>query len=160
MKTYIHDYSIPSEVEAKISEACSKCPDSEVKVLIKEAQRLIQKYLSQENILEQEDIDNGFVHRIDAEDAITYAKETFIDRAVARVEESGDVASVEDPVRLLIDSYKRPGWCVDLVIYQVPTAEDLLEMCMRCDKEQPCNKKRIECWERYKNWWNYDNHHD
>lgn len=160
MKTFIHDYSIPSEVEAKISEAFSKCQDPDVKQLIKETQLLLKRYLSQDNILELDDVEKGFVRRSDADDAIACAKDAYIDKAIALIEELGYTASVEDPARFLVDSYSRPGWCVDLVIYQVPTAEDLSNMCMRCGEDRPCNKKSIECWEKYKNWWNYDNHHD
>ncbi len=160
MKTFIHDYSIASEAEAKINEAFSKCQDPDVKQLIQETQMLLKKYLSQENILEFDDIEKGFVCRSDADDAIAYAKDAYIDRAIAMVEELGYTASVEDPARFLVDSYSRPGWCVDLVIYQVPTAEDLFDMCLRCGEDRPCNKKRIECWKEYKNWLNYDSHQD
>ena len=81
MKTFIHDYSIPSEVEAKISEAFSKCQDSDVKQLIKETQLLLKRYLSQDNILELDDVEKGFVRRSDADDAIACARDAYIGSA-------------------------------------------------------------------------------
>lgn len=60
MKVYTHDYTLPSEVERKLYEACSKCKNSEVRKLIEEARGLIQKYLSQDNFVEDDDVD-GFV---------------------------------------------------------------------------------------------------
>lgn len=73
MKTYTHDYTLPAEAEKRLHEAFSRCQDSEMKQLLEDAQELLRKYLSQDNLVEDEDVE-GFVRRSDAEAAVKEAE--------------------------------------------------------------------------------------
>lgn len=70
MKTYIHDYSKPSELDSLLYSAsrfiANECYDAATE-RINEARELLQQYLAEDNMVEDDDVADGFVKMSDIE---------------------------------------------------------------------------------------------
>lgn len=70
MKTYIHDYNKPSEVDSLLYRAqrliANECYDAAAE-RINEARELIQQYLAEDNMIEDDDVADGWVKMSDIE---------------------------------------------------------------------------------------------
>jgi len=64
MKRYTHDYTKPSEAESLLYSAsrllANECYDA-AQERINEARLLLQQYISQDNMMEDDDIEGGYV---------------------------------------------------------------------------------------------------
>lgn len=64
MKQYSHDYTKPSEAESLLYMAsrlmANECYDAAVEC-INEARRLLQEYLAQDNMVEDDDVADGWI---------------------------------------------------------------------------------------------------
>jgi hypothetical protein len=64
MKRYTHDYTKPSEAESLLYSATrlmsNECYDAALK-RINEARTILQQYISQDNLIEDDEIDGGYV---------------------------------------------------------------------------------------------------
>lgn len=70
MKTYSHDYTKPTEVDILLYSAtrllANDCYDAAA-VRIYEARELLQQYLAQDNMIEDDDVADGWVKMSDIE---------------------------------------------------------------------------------------------
>lgn len=70
MKTYSHDYSKPSEVDTLLYSAqrliANECYDAAAE-RINEARELILQYLAEDNMIEDDDVADGWVKMSDIE---------------------------------------------------------------------------------------------
>lgn len=69
MKQYSHDYTKVSEAESHLYAAQQlNAHDDPIEAWkhIEDARRLLQEYLSQDNMVEDDDVENGWVHYNDA----------------------------------------------------------------------------------------------
>ena len=70
MKTYSHNYNKPSEVDTLLYSAsrliANECYDAAAE-RINEARELIQQYLSEDNMVEDDDVADGWVKMSDIE---------------------------------------------------------------------------------------------
>lgn len=64
MKRYTHDYSKPSEAESLLYSAtrlmANECYDAALE-RINEARTILQQYLAQDNMIEDEEVEGGYV---------------------------------------------------------------------------------------------------
>lgn len=64
MKRYTHDYSKPSEAESVLYSAtrlmANECYDAALE-RINEARTILQQYLAQDNMIEDEEVEGGYV---------------------------------------------------------------------------------------------------
>lgn len=64
MKRYIHNYSKPSEAESVLYSAtrlmANECYDAALE-RINEARFILQQYLAQDNMIEDDDVEGGYV---------------------------------------------------------------------------------------------------
>lgn len=74
MKKYSHDYTKVSEVESLLYRATrlmvNECYDA-AKERINEARQLLQEYLAQDNMVEDDDVADGWVKAHEVEELIT-----------------------------------------------------------------------------------------
>lgn len=74
MKHYSHDYTNVSEVESLLYRAtrlmANECYDAATE-RINEARQLLQEYLAQDNMVEDDDVADGWVKASDVEELIT-----------------------------------------------------------------------------------------
>ena len=64
MKTYSHDYTIPAQVNQNIHLALFELHSDnfdQVEVLLMQARNLLDQYLSQDNMVEDDDVADGWV---------------------------------------------------------------------------------------------------
>jgi len=70
MKQYTHNYALPSKAESLLYSAtrlmANDCYDAALE-RINEARQLLQQYLSQDNMVEDDNVENGWVHYNDAQ---------------------------------------------------------------------------------------------
>lgn len=70
MKTFSHDYTKPSEVDSLLYSAsrliANECYDTAAE-RINEARELLQQYLAQDNMVEDDDVADGWVKMSDIE---------------------------------------------------------------------------------------------
>ena len=71
MKRFSHDYSMPSEAESVLYSATrlmvNECYDTALKC-INEARTILQQYLSQDNMIEEQEVESGYVRCQDVSD--------------------------------------------------------------------------------------------
>lgn len=70
MKTYIHDYTIPAQVNQNIYLALFELHSDNfdlVEVLLMQARNLLDQYLSQDNMVEDDDVADGYIKMTDIE---------------------------------------------------------------------------------------------
>lgn len=70
MKTYSHDYTKPSEVENllyRVSRLMATESYYTANVLVNEAREILQKYLSEDNMIEDDDVADGWAKMSDIE---------------------------------------------------------------------------------------------
>lgn len=71
MQQYSHDYTLVSEAEELLYSAtrlmANECYDAALK-RINEARHVLQKYLSQDNMVPDDDVENGWVHYNDVKE--------------------------------------------------------------------------------------------
>ena len=74
MKQYSHDYTKPSEAESLLHRAtrlmANECYDAAVD-RINEARKLLLEYLAQDNMVEDDDVADGWIKAHDIEELIT-----------------------------------------------------------------------------------------
>ena len=77
MKHYSHDYTKPSEAESLLYRAtrlmANECYDAAVE-RINEARQLLQEYLAQDNMVEDDDVADGWVKAHEVEELINRKK--------------------------------------------------------------------------------------
>lgn len=73
MKIYAHNYSLPAAAEVKLYEAYKLSQEPDVQKLIAEARDMLSKYLSSDNLVEDEDCE-GVIKRSEAEAEIEKLK--------------------------------------------------------------------------------------
>lgn len=106
---YIHNYELPAKAEKKIHEALSKCDNQEAKALIEEAQELLRKYLSQDNVV-----------RADAVDSYVKASDTFDDEQRVLIRDTfNEILSYPEGKRFVLESEE--------------DALDIINTCQRID---------------------------
>ena len=73
MKQYSHDYTKPSEAESLLYSAtrlmANECYDAAVE-RINEARQLLQEYLAKDNMVEDDDVADGWVKVSDIEELV------------------------------------------------------------------------------------------
>ena len=74
MKQYSHDYTKPSEAESLLYRAtrlmANECYDATVEC-INDARQLLQEYLAQDNMVEDNDVADGWIKAHDVKELIT-----------------------------------------------------------------------------------------
>lgn len=78
MKQYSHDYTKPSEAESLLYSAtrliANECYDAAVE-RINEARQLLQEYLAQDNMFEDDDVADGWVKAHEVKELINGKKD-------------------------------------------------------------------------------------
>lgn len=119
MKTYAINYTKISEAESCLYSAArltaNECYDA-VRERIEEARKLLQEFLSQDNLVEDPDTAYGIVRQLDAEaailDAIESAKNVHNEAINAMVE-----SCKQSNAAKMVVSYQRPdGYIVETVV--------------------------------------------
>lgn len=138
MKQYIHDYTLPSEVENKLLDALMECEDknSKVAILIDQARMQLQKYLAKDNIIEDPDAD-GFIKSEDLWDDDELKKiRNLCYRAILTADEDEqnelvEIVNViqelleEEPFGEINDFICREHWTLD-TMEELPEKDDVV----------------------------------
>lgn len=79
MKQYSHDYTKPNEADSLLYRAtrliANECYDAATE-RINEARQLLQEYLAQDNMVPDDDTENGWVRHLEAQAEIEALRET------------------------------------------------------------------------------------
>lgn len=139
MKQYIHDYTLPSEAESKLYDALMECNDknSKVAILIDQARIQLQKYLAQDNMVEDDDVADGWVKAEDiwGDDELKKIRKLCY-RAIlsADEDEQNDLVEIvnvvqelleEEPFGEINDFICREHWTLDKM-EELPEKDDII----------------------------------
>lgn len=139
MKQYIHEYTLPSEAESKLYDALMECNDknSKVAILIDQARIQLQKYLAQDNMVEDDDVADGWVKAEDiwGDDELKKIRKLCY-RAIlsADEDEQNDLVEIvnvvqelleEEPFGEINDFICREHWTLD-TMEELPEKDDVV----------------------------------
>lgn len=119
MKTYTIDYTKISEAENCLFSASrllsNDCPDAAQK-RIEEARQLLQEFLNQDNLVEDEDLADGLVRQSEAEAAIKAAVEETENAQKKAIDSMVQMAKDSNAAKTSLSSERRDGYIVETVI--------------------------------------------